>query len=390
MSPCVELKDTSFCGRGDNIAGVEFWDSQSLIKLRPDVEQLPGADGRLLLKTEDARYIAVPVSAAALLDILVEGTTGRVIFHDLLDVSDEDVPRAHERLAQFLEALRQNKVLNIQPTEEGTAPQDRVLNRARADFFRRIPLSRQFGSQLAKLGARVRALPRGSRIVTASLLLAGLLSWAVWLLREGAFANASVLVVEPIVLVGAGAVIVATLWLHECAHAFAMGFNRLEVREMGLGLALYVVPVAYVDRGAVYALRSRAGRAAIALAGPLLDGVMILFAVTLAVVTQGWMSEVFSAVFIGQSYLLAINLNPLFRTDGYHALEAVLGATNMRSRAIAYVFSSMRRLPQPLYLRSVSPVVKAGYIAYLAAGVLYVGVLLAVTVFGVFWVVGAW
>lgn len=116
---------------------------------------------------------------------------------------------------------------------------------------------------------------------------------------------------------------------------------------------------------------------------------MIFLAATLATTLHGLMSNVFSAVVIAQSYLLAINLNPLFRTDGYHALEALLGASNMRSRAIAFAVTSILRMPQPSYLENVSSGVKVGYLVYLFLGVGYVIVLLGIGVAGVLHTIGA-
>ena len=368
---------------------VEFWSSRELIQLRADIQHIPGGDGRRLLKTADAKYIAVPASAESLLDLLVDGTTGHVIFNDLLNVSEEDAPRAHQKLTQFLNALRQNNVLNVPPDVGAEEPTDGFLHRARADFFKRIPLSHQFGSTLAGIGTRIGRLPLAIRAGTAAIVAVGLLVWLVWLVHESAFAEVVTLQIDPLALVCAGAVLIANLCIHECCHAVAMGFHRLEVREMGIGLALYVAPVAYVDRGAVYTLKSRVGRITIALAGPLCDVVMIFLAATLATTLHGLMSNAFSAVVIAQSYLLAINLNPLFRTDGYHALEALLGASNMRSRAIAFAVTSILRMPQPSYLENVSSGVKVGYLVYLFLGIGCVIVLLGIGVAGVLHTIGA-
>jgi putative peptide zinc metalloprotease protein len=58
---------------------------------------------------------------------------------------------------------------------------------------------------------------------------------------------------------------------HELAHALTASYFGVKVREFGVGLLYYMIPVAYTDRTDSYRLTSVHSRAAIALAGPAFD-----------------------------------------------------------------------------------------------------------------------
>lgn len=343
---------------------VQFWRGQEHIQFASGIVNVEGHDGRRVLRTQDRKYVAVSSISQPILTLLGRGVPGCALF-SILEVSKADQHNAERHLAQFLNLLREKSLLNI-PSNDNEPARERVLVQARREFFLKLIKSRFLALAFSRAGLRLRpvsawflgvlllALPIAGVMVTVSI----------------AFPRVTV-PTFPVVL-GAGIILVFHLFVHESFHAIAMGYFKLEVRDMGLGLAWLVFPVAFVDRSDAYTLKSRFGRASIALIGPACDGTLSGIAALLGATLPHPISSSFTLAAILQLYLLLANLNPLFRTDGYHALESFSGATNIRSRAITFVLSMIMHVPLPTYLKRVSPWAKAGYIIYILAGILYI------------------
>ena len=69
-------------------------------------------------------------------------------------------------------------------------------------------------------------------------------------------------------------------------------------------------------------------------------------------------------VFIGGSFNILINCNPLIKLDGYYALSQALGVVNLQSRSSAYVrslFARCDRRAKPKKMDSQRPVCMSAY-----------------------------
>lgn len=72
---------------------------------------------------------------------------------------------------------------------------------------------------------------------------------------------------------------------------------------------------------------------------PAWDATLSGFVARLGAYVPRGVGSAFALASIVHFYLLAANLNPLVRTDGYHALDALVGAVNMRGRSMTFVLS---------------------------------------------------
>ena len=133
--------------------------------------------------------------------------------------------------------------------------------------------------------------------------------------------------------------------LHELAHALAVRRWGGEVHEFGVTF-LFFIPAPYMDAAAAAAFRSRWRRAAVSLAGIVVElaiGAAALLAwLALERGTASDVAFVLIVVCLGSSILF--NANPLLRFDGYHALCDLLDAPNLAVRSHAYWLHLARRL----------------------------------------------
>jgi putative peptide zinc metalloprotease protein len=168
--------------------------------------------------------------------------------------------------------------------------------------------------------------------------------------------------------------------VHELGHAAVCDALDTPVREAGVALWCWVIPIAYVDCTDAYRLAQRSRRVAIALAGPAVD---VMAAGVAAIVslsaTGAWAAtaHLVLAIFV---VLILSNLNPLFPTDGYHAIEAAFGGLNFRRRAFGYAGHRILRRPLSSALVSTSRTQRVGYTLYTAVAVLYMTFVVAVVV----------
>ncbi|MFI2458136.1 hypothetical protein [Streptomyces sp. NPDC019539] len=144
--------------------------------------------------------------------------------------------------------------------------------------------------------------------------------------------------------------------VHELSHAVACRYYKIAVREIGIGLRFYLFPVAYVDRTDAYRLVGRRPRVLIALAGIMADVPWIGCCAVLADRTHGQLQQGFVLILWLQMALLLMNLNFLLPTDGYDALEAGLGAINVRGRALTILRCLVLKKPRPSWLTTRSRV----------------------------------
>jgi len=123
-----------------------------------------------------------------------------------------------------------------------------------------------------------------------------------------------------------GALLLASLLLHEAGHIFAAGYLRVPVRECGIKLG-----GAYIRRA--YGLRRR-DEVLIAVSGPLANLLMVF--PLLSMPRLGPQIALFNLV-IGLT-----NLAPLPSSDGLHALRNLWGLIRISSKVLV----PKRRLPE--------------------------------------------
>jgi len=174
----------------------------------------------------------------------------------------------------------------------------------------------------------------------AALLAGGALVVAMWcvaLVRfdefyqrapalHDAFAGGSLLVIW--------AAVAAAKTLHEFGHALACRHYGGECHEIGVALMMFS-PSMYCDVSDADRLPSRAVRLAIGAAGMYVE--LVLSAVAFALwwnTRPGLLHHLSWAVFLAtQVSVVAFNLNPLLRLDGYYMLCDWLGVPNLRQKA---------------------------------------------------------
>jgi putative peptide zinc metalloprotease protein len=171
--------------------------------------------------------------------------------------------------------------------------------------------------------------------------------------------------------------------LHECSHALASSFFGIQIRDAGVAVLYWFIPVFYVDRTDSYRLRDCRQRGWIALAGPMFDVCGCGLTALVSWNTTGNIAANFGALSICQLFLLFSNLNPFLPTDGYHAVEAFTGEFNVRRRAFLLLLSRLRLRALPAYLQTLSPKKRLLYGLYGLASAVYLAVFaLAVLIVG--------
>jgi putative peptide zinc metalloprotease protein len=165
--------------------------------------------------------------------------------------------------------------------------------------------------------------------------------------------------------------------VHETSHAAVCLSLGAMVREAGVKLFFMLIPLSYVDRTDAYRIKSRRGRAALALVGPLIDLTAAGLCSLLIVLNPD--SSALRWLLGFQLLLVFNNLNPLLPfSDGHHALEAALGELNLGHRAFAYLGHVLFRTPLSAAHQRVPAARRRMYVAYGIISAAYLGLMLAV------------
>jgi len=160
--------------------------------------------------------------------------------------------------------------------------------------------------------------------------------------------------------------------LHEFAHGLACKHFGGDVREMGVLLIYYVLPAFYCNVTDIYRMGRKQERLWVIFAGiywqlvvSALGGLFWLLATPYTLV-----ADLSLLVFIGGSFNILINCNPLIKLDGYYALSQALGVVNLQGRSSAYVGSLFARLlgERPKTTDSQRPFL---YLSYWVCSILY-------------------
>src|SRR5204863_6408783 len=135
---------------------------------------------------------------------------------------------------------------------------------------------------------------------------------------------------------------------------------------MGVLLIYYVLPAFYCNVTDIYRIGRKHQRLWVIFAGiywqlvvSTLSGLLWLLATPYTL-----LADLSLLVFIGGSFNILINCNPLIKLDGYYALSQALGVVNLQARSSDYVRSQFARVmgePQAKKVDGQRPVVYAGY-----------------------------
>ena len=289
------------------------------LALAADAERLCGADGEAMLYLPATRrYVRLGIGTARLLDAL----DGSMSTTELLARTRADSGRAARVLAA-LDALRRAGAFTLDP-----GPRRRSRSGAWLTTSPRLPVTAGFDRLVAGPARLIGRAPRTSAATAALAAVAALALATVALVRypdEGT-------PIWPLVVV----VLLAETVAHELAHAAVCRALGVRIREAGLMLWGWFLPLAYVDCTDVYRLRARRARVLVALVGPLVD--LLAAGCAAAVFLRGGGSDLRGTTFtilLSQLIVLARNLAPLPPADGYHALAAATGELNLRGHAVA-------------------------------------------------------
>ncbi len=137
---------------------------------------------------------------------------------------------------------------------------------------------------------------------------------------------------------------------HELGHASACRYYKCLHGPVGFGLYL-VFPVFYVDINDAWRL-SRRQRAIVDIGGVYFQFVTTIILFSVYMITQS--PILLMAIFL--TYLMIfINLNPLFKYDGYWLLSDVVGIPNLRKRATELVKHLVKKEKDTTYQLSQTP-----------------------------------
>ncbi|MFE7295119.1 PqqD family peptide modification chaperone [Streptomyces sp. NPDC057579] len=349
------------------------WLDTAPLSLKTSIEQMDGINGRpLLFDTETGQYVALSRAGLVVLALLDDAPTAREVVRRVTASSAADPQHIETIVLRFLGELRQAGVLTLPPQEQNR--RQRLMKRSLRQRMPRLVLTRSVHVLLEPVARLLRKLPT-ALIVTCWLLLVtvGATAVCVALVERGLPHLSSWAWLAMLLLA-------AQIAVHELGHALVCQYLRVPVREAGITLLLYVMPVAYVDRTDAYRVRNRAPRILIAMAGPLSDAIWAGVTAVVLLSAHGAVADVAGALLYSQLFLMMINLNPLLPSDGYQALESAVGSVNLRGRSFAYLTHVVTRAPLPSHLLVASRAKRVGYLVFgglcLAYGVFVVGAVL--------------
>ncbi|HYE75360.1 MAG TPA: PqqD family peptide modification chaperone [Blastocatellia bacterium] len=347
-----------------------------LIQLADGVELLAGPDDMPLLYVADRKsYLRLSEAGAEIVRLLLERytmTLGELI-HYLVGNQQADQSAAQHSVAQFLSQL----------DAAGALVSDRNDSLATPSFFKRT-IKRTVKNHRVML-----ALWHPDRPLAANLLqlikkrIGHIIGRIVAFIALTAIIVVTYVAITPQAANNSSTVnwslIIALSLLHtaghEMAHVLVSSYYGVKVREIGIALLYYFIPVAYTDRTDAYRLRSFRERAFIALAGPAFDLFAASLSAIVAAISTGSLCSNFRMLLWVQLAGLISNLNPLLPGDVYHVFEAWFGAVNFRKRAFTVLRRRLILRALPPHLKSLSIRQQIFHFGYAVLAAVYVGLL---------------
>jgi putative peptide zinc metalloprotease protein len=302
----------------------ESWLSLPLT-LSPDAERLTGADYEpMLYVAAEQRYIRLSHGAARLLDALDGGTTAAQILARVNGGGDPVVEmRRRQSVLHTIDRLRRAGAFTLDRGRDTYVHPPRWRG-----WLARTPkvrITRGIDALVASPAYLTVRHPRGTRLTLLALAIASVALVIATLLQFPARFQVN----WPILV----AVVLLEVAVHELAHAAVCRVFGVKVREAGIMLWGWFLPLAYVDCTDIYRLPAKRPRILVALAGPYVDLVAAGACSLVALEGRGELSGTAFAILLSLVLMLARNLTPLLPSDGYHALEAATGELNLRHRA---------------------------------------------------------
>jgi putative peptide zinc metalloprotease protein len=133
---------------------------------------------------------------------------------------------------------------------------------------------------------------------------------------------------------------------HEFAHGLACKHFGGEVNEVGVLMIFYVLPGLYCNVTDIYRVGGRRERLWTVSAGiywqMLVSAVGAL--IWLVATPQTLLADFAFLVFVGGTFNILINCNPLIKLDGYYALSQLIGVHNLQARSSQHVRRWFARL----------------------------------------------
>lgn len=341
------------------------------IQLAEGVELIYGAnDQPLLFNIKSKKYIRISTLGVEVLDLLNRSYSIDDIITHLAEKNDKNLQDVERVVFSFFYQLRQSGAINLDPVQVGKL--EKTFNGLYSRPMLRLPLLKTtnkiihpFSYLLSKFSRRFLAILAFLTIILASIplyILIGIVKLEfvstplnLWLITLGIFIH---------------------YIFHESHHAIVLKRFGIDIREAGIGLMYYFIPIAYVDTTDSYRLKRKFDRAAVSLAGPVFDitgaGISSLF----VLYGSETVSAHFQVIMIIQLMIFIANLNPLLPTDGFHAIEAASGELNLRRRAFEFFVAIATFSELPASLINISRSRKTFYFIYGLINVLYICIIL--------------
>ncbi|PSA90877.1 cyclic nucleotide-binding protein [Bacillus atrophaeus] len=344
--------------------------------LEDGVELLIGANEEpMLFDQHNGKYIRLSKVGLEIFNLMDGANTG----HDIIKKLERDYAKYSnfpEIVHVFFSSLRKADVLNIKPLPEHQVK--RVMRRAADKPMLRLPLAKSLNKTTDALLHIYHSIPAMLQKITLYVLFFCALSSFILLNVTTGWQ----IVWTSVNWILLACVIIFHLIVHEMAHALVTKAYGVNIREAGVALLYYFIPVAYVDRTDTYRLKSKKSRIHIALAGPYSDLLASgLWAGIAMLAPQGTVSETAQLISFMQICFVLSNLNLLLPTDGYHAVEAAAGELSLRKRALTYLLHVMTFKKLPAYLNNMAKKRKAVYVTYSLVSLTYFFCLLSAFLF---------
>ncbi|MFW5431416.1 MAG: efflux RND transporter periplasmic adaptor subunit [Methylophilaceae bacterium] len=258
----------------------------------------------------------------------------------LLD-KKESAPTQDE-VIQLLVQINQSELLQCEETPDTAALFRRRDERAKQKrrmainpFSLRMPLGDP-APWLNRLDhvAKILFQPATFYIWVAMMLIAVLVAATEW---NTIFAHAGLHMLTPRYLTITLICFPIIKALHELSHGLAVRRWGGEVHEFGISLLVFV-PAPYVDASAANAFPSARQKAAVSIAGIVVETTLAAIAFLVWMNVQaGLVKDVaFVVMVIGTVSTLLFNGNPLLRFDGYYVLSDLLDIPNLATRSNQY------------------------------------------------------
>ena len=310
----------------ESASTTEGWLGAPLV-LSPTVERLTGADFQpMLYLTGERRYIRLSRGAASLVDALDGATTTSQILAEVSGGGDPELAaRRCEAVLRTIDGLRRAGAFTVDPGRDSVPEPARWRRRIATNP--KLKVTRGIDPLVTGPARVAMRHARATRLTIMALLIASL---ALCVAGLASFSTPTA-ILWPAVF----GLLLVEVCVHELSHAAVCRAFGVAVREAGVMLWGWFLPLAYVDCTDMYRLPARRPRVLVALAGPCVDLVAAAAAAAVALTGSGEVSGTATIVFLSLLLMLARNLIPLLPTDGYHALEAATGELNLRRRAWA-------------------------------------------------------